>query len=122
MKHNKNANCSRIQQDAMAMIAVELTDGEEVNLYEHLAQCPTCRKEFRFDRKIWSALCAQPALAADGNFERMLSLRLAPEEPSELDVVRVDRVLSELEMQAAAQVEHYDLSTLVSMFVSEMPQ
>lgn len=122
MKKYKSADCKRIQQDALAMIGVELTDDEELGLYTHLADCPECRKQFRLDRKIWQALGAHPALTADAGFERMLSLRLSLEEHSKPDIVCIDRVLGSSEMENLQTTEPYDLSTLMSAFASEMLQ
>ena len=56
-KPNK-MKCAHVQEDAVALLGVELTDGEEQMVYSHLSDCPHCRDEFRRDRKTWQAINA----------------------------------------------------------------
>ena len=117
-----NMKCAHVQEDAIALLGVELTDDEERMVYSHLSDCPRCREEFRRDRKTWQAVGACPAVTADAGFNRMLSLRLSLEEPDELSPERVDRVLPALEPECVPQDARYDLSRLASIFASTMPQ
>jgi len=114
--------CGRVQEDAMALLGIELTDKQEQAVYAHLSTCPHCREEFRKDRRAWRAISTCPVVTADASFNRMLSLRLQLEEESEPKTDKVDRVLSELDTAESAQDARYDLSRLVSFFISETPQ
>lgn len=116
-KPNKTS-CERVQEDAIALLGVELTDDEEQAVYEHMANCPHCREQFRRDRKTWRAVSSCPPVTADPSFDRMLWLRLSLEE-RELKPEQVDRVLLEL---GPEQDTRYDLSRLASVFASAMPQ
>lgn len=104
------------------MMGVELSDDEEANLFDHLAHCPVCRQELRKDRTILRALNASPVVTAQPSFGRMLSLRLALEEPAEPEVDQIDRVLPDMDADLPVSEVHYDLSSLASIFASEMPQ
>ncbi len=121
MKKHTAAKCLQFQQDAIAMMGVELSDDEEANLFDHLAHCPVCRLELRKDRRLLRALNATPVVTAQPSFSRMLSLRLALEEPSASKTDYMDRVLPNLETDTTSEVQ-YDLSSLASIFASEMPQ
>lgn len=122
MKKTGEMKCARVQEDAIALLGVELTDDEEQKVFAHLSDCPHCREEFRGDRKAWQAISTCPVVTADPSFERMLSLRLSLDEPSEARPDQVDRVLPALEMENLAQDARHDLSRLVSVFASAMPQ
>jgi len=116
-KPNK-MKCERVQEDAIALLGVELTDDEEQAIYAHMSNCPQCREQFRRDRKIWRAISACPPVTADPSFDRMLWLRLALEE-HEPRPEQVDRVLPEL---VGEQDTRYDPSRLASVFASAMLQ
>ncbi|NLN76169.1 MAG: hypothetical protein GX139_07640 [Armatimonadetes bacterium] len=122
MKKTNTAKCSHMQHDALAMLGIELTDDEEADLFSHLAACPACRGEFRRDRNIWRAMGACPVVTAEPSFSRMLSLRLSLEESAEIEAAHIDRVLPDLEAEVSGADAHYDLSSLASIFASEMPQ
>jgi len=113
--------CERVQEDAIALLGVELTDSDEKTVYAHLSECPHCREEFRRDRKAWQAISTCPVVTADASFDRMLLLRLSLEE-HEPKPEQVDRVLPALESDDTAQDTRYDLSRLASVFASAMPQ
>jgi len=117
----KPVKCERVQEDGIALLGVELTDGEEQMVYAHLSGCPRCREEFRRDRRTWRAIGACPPVTADASFSRMLSLRLSLAE-HEPRPERVDRVLPALEPLDMAEDARYDLSRLASIFASAMPQ
>jgi anti-sigma factor RsiW len=119
-KPNK-MKCEHIQEDAIALLGVELTDDEEQMVYTHMSNCPHCRDQFRRDRRAWRAIGACPAVTADPSFSRMLSLRLSLEE-HEPKPEQVDRVLPALESEDVDQDARYDLSRLASVFASAMPQ
>lgn len=114
--------CGHVQEDAIALLGIELTDEQEQAVYAHLSDCPHCREEFRKDRRAWRAISTCPVVTADASFNRMLSLRLQLEEEVEPKPDQVDRVLSESEMTESAQDARYDLSRLVTFFASGMPQ
>lgn len=114
--------CGRVQEDAMALLGVELTDEEEQVIFGHLSSCPHCREEFRRDRKAWRAISTCPVVTADASFNRMLSLRLSLEEGGAPQPDQFDRMIPELETAESAQDARYDLSRLVSFFASAMPQ
>ncbi|MGI6295259.1 MAG: hypothetical protein ACOX3G_04160 [Armatimonadota bacterium] len=122
MKKHTAAKCLQFQQDAIAMMGVELSDDEEANLFDHLANCPVCRLELRKDRRLLRALNTSPVITAQPSFSRMLSLRLALEEPSEPEADQIDRVLPDMGADLPVSEVHYDLSSLASIFASEMPQ
>lgn len=122
MKKHTAANCLQFQRDAVAMMGVELSDDEEANLFDHLANCSLCRRELRRDRTVLRALNACPVVTAQPSFSRMLSLRLALEEPSEPKAERIDRVLPDINADISTSEVQYDLSSLASIFASEMPQ
>lgn len=122
MKKTGEMKCGRVQEDAIALLGVELTDEEEQRVYAHLSTCPHCREEFRKDRKAWQAISTCPAVTADASFNRMLSLRLSLDEPKETRPDQVDRVLPALEADELVHGTRYDLSRLVSIFASGMPQ
>jgi anti-sigma factor RsiW len=122
MKEPNKMKCSRVQEDAIALLGVELTDDEEQKVFAHLSGCPHCREEFRGDRKAWQAISTCPVVTADPSFGRMLSLRLSLDEPSEAKPDQVDRVLPTLDSAELAQDARFDLSRLVSVFASAMPQ
>jgi anti-sigma factor RsiW len=121
MNKPSKMKCERVQEDAIALLGVELTDDEEQMVYAHLSDCPRCREEFRRDRKAWQAISSCPAVTADASFNRMLSLRLSLEE-HEPRPEQVDRVLPALETDDVTQDVRYDLSRLASVFASAMPQ
>lgn len=114
--------CGHVQEDAIALLGVELTDEQEQAVYAHLSECPHCRAEFRKDRGAWQAISTCPVVTASAGFDAMLSLRLQLEEESEPKADQVDRVLSELDTAESAQDARYDLSRLVSFFTSSTPQ
>lgn len=114
--------CGRIQEEAIALLGVELTDDEEQMVFAHLSNCPHCRSEFRKDRKAWQAISTCPVVTADSGFERMLSLRLSLEDPEQTKPESVDRVLPALDIDNLAEDARYDLSRLASVFASAMPQ
>lgn len=118
MNKPSKIKCERAQEDAVALLGVELTDAQEQAVYEHMSNCPQCREQFRRDRKTWQAIVACPPVIADPSFDRMLSLRLSLEE-HEPRPEQVDRVLPEL---GPEQDIRYDLSRLASVFASAMPQ
>lgn len=120
-KPNK-MKCGRVQEDAIALLGVELTDDEEQMVFAHLSNCPHCRSEFRKDRKAWQAISTCPVVTADPGFDRMLSLRLSLEEHEEPGPDSFDRVLPALDIDNLAEDSRYDLSRLASVFASAMPQ
>ncbi len=122
MKKTGEMKCGRVQEDAIALLGVELTDEEEQKIYAHLSSCPHCREEFRKDRRAWQAISTCPVVTADASFNRMLSLRLSLDEPEEPRADQVDRVLPALEADELTLGARYDLSRLVSVFASAMPQ
>ncbi len=121
MDKPKKMKCERVQQDAIALLGVELTDDEERIIYAHMSDCPHCREEFRRDRKALQAISACPVVAADASFNRMLSLRLSLEE-HELKPEQMDRVLPALDHEDTSPDARYDLAQLTSAFSSAMLQ
>jgi|GEM_PF-1457989 len=131
MQKPSKMKCGRVQEDAIALLGIELTDEQEQAVYSHLSSCPHCREEFRKDRKAWRAISTCPVVTADASFSRMLSLRLQLEEEGEPRPDQFDRVLPELDTtspqpspmrRGGEQDARYDLSRLVSIFASGMPQ
>lgn len=122
MKKPNKMECVSMQEDAMALLGVELTDDEERGVFAHLSNCPHCREEFRKDRKAWRAISTCPVVTADPSFNRLLSLRLSLEDPSEPRPDQMDRVLPALELDELADDARHDLSRLASVFASGMPQ
>lgn len=122
MKCGCGPKCRCVQEDAIALLGVELTDEEEQKVFAHLSDCPHCRHEFRRDRKAWQAISTCPVVTADPSFNRMLSLRLSLDEPGEAKAEQVDRVLPALEAESFAREARYDLGRLASVFASGMPQ
>ncbi len=114
--------CGRVQEDAIALLGIELTDEQEQAVYAHLSTCPHCREEFRRDRRAWRAISTCPVVTADASFNRMLSLRLQLEEEPEHGPDQVDRIVESEEWKAESPEPHYDLSRLVSFFTSATPQ
>ena len=121
MNKPSKMKCGHVQEDAIALLGVELTDDEEQMVYAHLSDCARCREEFRRDRVTWQAISACPSVTADASFSRMLSLRLSLEE-HEPKPEQVDRVLAALEPSDMPEDARYDLSRLASIFASTMPQ
>lgn len=122
MSKPNQMKCGRVQEDAIALLGVELTDDDEQRVFAHLSDCPHCREEFRKDRRAWQAISTCPVVTADPSFNRMLSLRLSLDEPGKPRPDQVDRVLSALEAEDLAQDARYGLSRLASVFASAMPQ
>lgn len=118
-KHSK-MKCNHVQEDAVALLGVELTDEEEQAVFAHLSNCPHCREEFRRDRKAWRAISTCPVVTADASFNRMLSLRLSLDEDQPRPD-QVDRIVESGEWKAESP-DKYDLSRLVSFFTSATPQ
>lgn len=110
--------CTRVQEDAIALMGVELTDEEEQKVFAHLSDCPHCRTEFRADRRTWQAISTCPVVTTDASFERMLSLRLSLEESEEPKPDQVDRVLASLDSDEPVLEQRYDLGRLASFFTS----
>jgi len=113
--------CSHVQEDAIALLGVELNDEQEQRVYAHLSNCAHCREEFRRDRKVWQAISTCPVATADPSFNQMLSLRLSLDEPHTPKPEEVDRVLPALEPADQPELR-YDLSRLASVFASSVPQ
>lgn len=122
MKKPNGMKCGRVQEDAIALLGVELTDDEEQRVFSHLSDCPHCRGEFRKDRRAWQAISTCPVVTVDPSFNRMLSLRLSLEASEEPRPEQMDRVLTTLESEDLARDARFDMGRLVSVFASAMPQ
>ncbi len=122
MQKPSKMKCGRVQEDAIALLGIELTDEQEKAVYTHLSDCPHCREEFRRDRRAWRAISTCPVVTADPSFNRMLSLRLQLEEESGPRPDQVDRVVESGEWGTENPEPQYDLSRLVAFFTSSTPQ
>jgi hypothetical protein len=120
--NKRNHDCNRVQENALALLSVELNDEDEQRVYAHLSNCQHCREEFRADRRVWHTLSTCPVVKAEPSFNRMLSLRLSLEEPSVPKPEQVDRVLPALESTESAVDFNYDLSRLAWAFASSTLQ